>query len=505
MAEADVASRRAAEYLIEQGRVRVNGALAKLGDKADPEIDVIEVDGERLNFAKDQKKVYFALYKPKNVLTTSVPHRGDERETVLDLVPYKGHLFTIGRLDADSEGLIVLTNDGDLTHKLTHPRYRHTKTYKVTVRGLPSEGVLKRWQDGIWLDDEGKTAPCVVSIIDGAQRETILRITMTEGKKRQIRRVAMALGHPVQRLVRTHLGTLSVEGLRPGEWRELTAQDVNALSTPSSAFKELRARKQAQRDERRSQPRGQMRDAESRPRQRSLIDETTSDERPRRPRYRSDKPMSRSDERPPRSRSDASSHRSQPRQRTTSDETREDGRPRRPSRASSTHVQAPRQAAGDETRDDARPRRPRYRSDGDGASQGERAQRGRSGTSSHRDLTRRPSSDSTRHDERPRYGRDDQATRSGDHSQRRRSSDDDTRSDQRPRRTSDESRDQNRPKSPRRSSTPRGQGNTMGSSRRSSDVRQQRSSDRPPRKSSDSRRSSSSQGKPRSRRGNDEQ
>lgn len=288
MAEADVASRRAAEELIEQGRVRVNGAVAKLGDKADPETDVIEVDGERLNFTA-HNKVYFALYKPKNVLTTSVVHRGDERLTVLDLVPYRGHLFTIGRLDADSEGLVVLTNDGDLTHKLTHPRYRHTKTYKVTVKGLPSEATLNRWQDGVWLEDEGRTAPCIVSIVKGGTQASILRITMTEGKKRQIRRVALALGHPVERLVRTHIGMLSIEGLRPGEWRELTPKDVRALSTPSPVLKELSTRRRQRRDERKSEPRVEYRDFDSRPRQRTLVDTTPADEeRPRRPRYRHD-------------------------------------------------------------------------------------------------------------------------------------------------------------------------------------------------------------------------
>jgi pseudouridine synthase len=298
MAEANVASRRAAEQLIEQGRVRLNGKIAKLGDKADPEIDVIEVDGERLKFGTQQKKVYFALYKPKYVLTTSAPHRGDERQTVLDLIPYKGHLSTIGRLDADSEGLIVLTNDGDLTHRLTHPSYRHTKTYKVTVRGLPSEAVLHRWEEGIWLEDEGKTAPCLVSIVKGAPRETVLRIVMTEGKKRQIRRVALALGHPVQRLVRTHIGMLSVEGLHPGEWRELTPHDVHQLSTPSPAFQELRAKRQERRAASSASLRGEVRDTDYRPRRRPLGDETQNGERPRHPRFRSDEEKTSTGERP---------------------------------------------------------------------------------------------------------------------------------------------------------------------------------------------------------------
>jgi pseudouridine synthase len=271
IAEANVASRRAAEHLIEQGRVRVNGKVATLGDKADPETDTVEVDGERLKF-DTQKKVYFALYKPRNVLTTSAPHRGDERKTVLDFVPYNGHLFTIGRLDSESEGLIVLTNDGELTHRLTHPRYRHTKTYKVTVQGLPSQTVLQRWENGIWLEEDGKTAPCSVSIVKGSPRETILRIIMTEGKKRQIRRVAFALGHSVERLVRTHIGMLSVENLRPGEWRELTAQDIKALSTPAPMYKSSYPKRSEK---------GNNSSAQSR---RQVADESSS----RRPRYSGD-------------------------------------------------------------------------------------------------------------------------------------------------------------------------------------------------------------------------
>jgi pseudouridine synthase len=231
MAQANIGSRRACEELIRQGRVRVNGRLIKLGDQADPRTDTIDVDGVKLNFAR-QAKIYIALNKPKNVVTTNVSHRGDERDTVRDLVPAEGHLFTIGRLDAESEGLVVLTNDGDLTQRLTHPRYGHTKTYRATVYGLPSAETIAKWEDGVFLE-EGKTAPCSVKIVKGGKDLTTLEIVMTEGKKRQIRRVASILNHPVKRLTRTHIGKLALGTLCPGEWRELNASEVASLEIPA--------------------------------------------------------------------------------------------------------------------------------------------------------------------------------------------------------------------------------------------------------------------------------
>jgi len=235
MAQAGVASRRGSEELIKQGRVRVNGRVIHLGDQADPTADIIEVDGEKLAFPA--RHTYIAFYKPKNVLSTDKPHAGDERRTVYDFVPFEGRLFTIGRLDADSEGLMVLTDDGDLANRLAHPRYQHHKTYKVVVYGLPSAETIQHWSKGVSLEDEEtgerfQTAPCSVQIVDGG-RETTLRIVMTEGKKRQIRRVASMLGHPVKSLTRTHIGRLGLGTLRPGEWRELTPKDVEALKARS--------------------------------------------------------------------------------------------------------------------------------------------------------------------------------------------------------------------------------------------------------------------------------
>jgi 23S rRNA pseudouridine2605 synthase len=253
LAEANIGSRRESELLIEQGRVRVNGAIITVGDKADKDTDTIEVDGQKVNFGRSRKR-YIALYKPKQVLSTHEPHQGDDRQTVFDLVPVKERLFSIGRLDADSEGLIVLTNDGEMAQRLSHPRFKHTKTYKVQVVGLPSERALERWQSGVELED-GMTAPCIVRIVKGDPRETTLRIIMTEGKKRQIRRIGSLLGHPVRRLVRTHIGMLSVEGLRPGEWREMNAADVEALQTPSHEIKLLRSASRQQYNRDRDTPR----------------------------------------------------------------------------------------------------------------------------------------------------------------------------------------------------------------------------------------------------------
>ncbi len=245
MAQANIGSRRASEELIIQRRVRVNGEIATLGDKADPDVDVIEVDGQRLNF--ENRKIYIALNKPLNVLTTSQPHHTDDRRTVLDLVPMPDqHIFTIGRLDADSDGLVILTNDGELANKLAHPRFRHTKTYRVVVEGLPTAETVEKWmRGGIFLtEEEGVTAPCYVRITKGSVKETVLRIVMVEGKKRQIRRVAAILGHPVLSLRRIALGMLELGELKPGEWRELRPQEVALLQSKAPEYGEIpRARR----------------------------------------------------------------------------------------------------------------------------------------------------------------------------------------------------------------------------------------------------------------------
>lgn len=237
MAQGGLGSRRACEEIIRQGRVSINGTVADLGAKADPASDRITLDGELLQL-RAARRVYIALNKPLNVLSSTARHKSDDRATVRDLVRRTGHLFLIGRLDADSQGLVVLTNDGELTHKLTHPRFQHTRTYRATLYGLPDSASLRKWERGIWLpEEESRTAPCVVRVVKNSQGLAVVEIIMAEGRKRQIRRIASALGHPVRHLTRTHIGRLGMGELRPGQWRELDAKDVSLLRTPDSALK----------------------------------------------------------------------------------------------------------------------------------------------------------------------------------------------------------------------------------------------------------------------------
>ena len=240
MAQSGLGSRRACEEIIRQGRVSINGAVANLGAKADPASDRITLDGELLQL-RAAGRVYIALNKPLNVLSSTTRHKSDDRATVRDLVRRPGHLFLIGRLDADSQGLVVLTNDGELTHKLTHPRFQHTRTYRATLYGLPDTASLRKWERGIWLpEEESRTAPCVVRVVKNSKGLAVVEIIMAEGRKRQIRRIASALGHPVRHLTRTHIGRLALGELRPGQWRELDAKDLSLLRTPDSALKRSR-------------------------------------------------------------------------------------------------------------------------------------------------------------------------------------------------------------------------------------------------------------------------
>ena len=266
MAQGGLGSRRACENFIRQGRVRVNGVVARLGAKADPARDEVRVDGEPLRL-RTASPVYVALNKPLNVLSSTTRHKGDERATVRDLVKRPGHLFLIGRLDADSQGLVVLTNDGDLTHRLTHPRFQHTRTYRATLYGLPDFAALRKWERGIWLpEEESRTASCVVNVVRNSKGLAQVEIIMAEGRKRQIRRIATALGHPVRHLTRTHIGRLGLGDLRPGQWRELDEQELTLLKTPDSALKRSRQPRQP-RDQRR--PRRRRRDFRSPQRKRT--------------------------------------------------------------------------------------------------------------------------------------------------------------------------------------------------------------------------------------------
>ncbi|MCY3866293.1 MAG: pseudouridine synthase [Chloroflexi bacterium] len=249
MAQADIGSRRKCEEIIRQGRVRVNGTVIKLGAQADPSKDVIQVDGERIGDSFEP--LYIVVNKPKGVLSTNKAEKNDGRPTIRELVDAPGHLFTIGRLDADSEGLMVLTNDGDIANRISHPRYEHTKTYKVTVKGKVSRETAEAWESGIWLDDS-RSAACSVNILQSTKRSTVLRLVMLEGRKRQIKRIAATLGHPVLRLVRTHIGQLGLGTLRKGAWYQLDEEEISAMLTPAHELSAIRrARRERKRKPRR--------------------------------------------------------------------------------------------------------------------------------------------------------------------------------------------------------------------------------------------------------------
>jgi 23S rRNA pseudouridine2605 synthase len=225
LAQAGYGSRRSCEDLITEGRVRVNGEVATLGQKADPSNDKIMLDGRPI--AAREKLTYIAMYKPRNVISSVDDEIG--RTTVRDLIPEAGHLYPVGRLDWDSEGLILMTNDGDLTNRLTHPRYGHKKEYRVLVARQPDQEQMQTWRRGVVLGDGEKTLPADVYVEGRAGKGAWLRITMGEGRKRQIRETGSILGLPIVRIVRIRIGTLSLGTLKAGEWRHLTEREVDEL------------------------------------------------------------------------------------------------------------------------------------------------------------------------------------------------------------------------------------------------------------------------------------
>ncbi len=227
MAHADIASRRECEKMIEEGRVRLNGRVAKLGDKADPAVDRIEVNGRVISVAQVDF-VYIALNKPKGVLSSLEDEMEKGRKTVRDLIPLPGHLYPVGRLDKQSQGLMLMTNDGDMAHKLTHPRYGHKKTYQVTIEGRVAADDLDRWRSGVYLDGQ-KTAPAEIKVLRQEVSFTLLEIVMREGRKRQIRRVASLLGYQVKQLIRVKIGPIELGKLKSGDWRYLSDKEVKAL------------------------------------------------------------------------------------------------------------------------------------------------------------------------------------------------------------------------------------------------------------------------------------
>jgi 23S rRNA pseudouridine2605 synthase len=243
LAQAGYGSRRSCEDFITSGRVRVNGRVAILGEKADPELDKISLDGKPL--LPPERLTYIALYKPRNIISSVEDEVG--RRTVRDLIPETGHLYPVGRLDWDSEGLILMTNDGDLTNRLTHPRYGHQKEYKVLIARRPEPEQLETWRRGVVLEDGYKTAPAKVFAEAGAGKGCWLRLTMGEGRKHQIREIGALLGLPVVRIVRVRIGALYLGTLKPGEWRHLTEGEITELKGKKlpdvSSARDLKAKK----------------------------------------------------------------------------------------------------------------------------------------------------------------------------------------------------------------------------------------------------------------------
>lgn len=240
MARANIGSRRSCELIISEGRVTVGGRVARLGDKADPDHDRIAVDGRLLFAGRNEEEsqtdlIYIALNKPRGVISSLEDEMEVGRTTVRDLIEIEGkhHIYPVGRLDKPSEGLVLMTNDGALAHRLTHPRYGHEKVYDVTVEGDISEELLDQWRRGVVLDGR-ITAPAPIEVVERTQQTTRLRIILREGRKRQIRRIAAALGHPVQRLIRERIGPLVLGDLPSGQWRYLTEREISELKR--SAF-----------------------------------------------------------------------------------------------------------------------------------------------------------------------------------------------------------------------------------------------------------------------------
>ena len=236
LAEQGVCSRRAAERLIREGRVKLNGRPAALGDKMDPHADQLSVDGQRVHVPRKAEKVYYMMYKPRGYITTTSDERG--RRTVMDLIadaPVR--VYPVGRLDKDSEGLLLLTNDGDFANLLMHPSHGVSKLYRVTVRPHATEEQVLALTNGVVLDDGSKTLPAVIRVAADEPERTVLEMTIREGKNRQIRRMCEAVGLEVIRLRRSALGAVKLGMLQPGQYRELTNQEVAALRAAAARGK----------------------------------------------------------------------------------------------------------------------------------------------------------------------------------------------------------------------------------------------------------------------------
>lgn len=225
MAQAGLGSRRACEQIIRQGRVTLNGAVAQLGERADWQSDAIHVDGIPLQ--RREPLTYVALHKPPGVLSSSQSQGG--HPTVLNLVKSTRRLYPVGRLDLDSEGLVLLTNDGELANRLTHPSFQHEKEYHVQLDRAPTAEELHHWREGVRLADGFISSRCRVEPEGDPNAPGWVRVILTEGRKRQIRMMAEALGLRVQRLIRTRISSLKLGELASGRWRELNPEEVTQL------------------------------------------------------------------------------------------------------------------------------------------------------------------------------------------------------------------------------------------------------------------------------------
>jgi pseudouridine synthase len=226
-----IASRRQAEQMILSGRVRLNGKIVSLGTKADPNLDRLEVDGKFIQNANRPKSIYLLLNKPIGVVSTCYDPQG--RTTVLDLLPenlrQRQGIHPVGRLDIDSTGALLLTNDGDLTLNLTHPRYHLPKTYQVWIDGNPSESLLQKWREGIMLMNK-KTLPAQIKVLKRCERQTLLQVILHEGRNRQIRRIVEILGFNVLKLHRTAIGSIQLNlTLSSGRYRNLNDDEIYFL------------------------------------------------------------------------------------------------------------------------------------------------------------------------------------------------------------------------------------------------------------------------------------
>lgn len=229
MAECGVASRRKSEELIEMGKVKVNGHVAHIGDKINPKKDLVTVRGKKIN--KVDRMYYIMLNKPRGYVTTVSDELG--RKTVMDLIDVKARIYPVGRLDKDSEGLLILTNDGSFANALTHPKHNYAKVYRVTVRSSVNDEILDKLRNGIEIDGR-KTASCDVNIVTEEEGRVVLEFILREGRNRQIRKMCEAVNLEVARLKRISIGPVKLGMLQPGKSRELTDNEVRKLLRSSN-------------------------------------------------------------------------------------------------------------------------------------------------------------------------------------------------------------------------------------------------------------------------------